>query len=77
MTTQKFEMIVDGAPYLVKATPFDFNQEKRFTVSYNGSDEYVFVFDTSVGRYVALGEDAAVLPSRLEIEIAEKLFTMA
>jgi hypothetical protein len=77
MNTQNFELIVDGAPYIVKATPFDFNQEKRFTVSYNGSDEYVFVFDTSVGRYVALGDESVNLPSRLEEEIAERLFSMA
>jgi len=77
MNTQNFELIVDGAPYLVKATPFNFNQEKRFTVSYNGSDEYVFVFDTNVGRYVAVGDDSVTLPSRLEEEIATKLYSMA
>jgi hypothetical protein len=77
MNTQKFELVVDGAPYMVNATPFDFNQEKRFKVSYNGSDEFVFVFDTSVGRYTALGDDAADLPSTLEDEIAQRLFTMA
>jgi hypothetical protein len=77
MNTQNFELVVDGVPYLVKASPFDFNQEKRFTVSYNGSDEMVFVFDTSVGRYMALGDGAADVPSRVEVEIAKRLFSMA
>ncbi|WP_207492161.1 hypothetical protein [Aridibaculum aurantiacum] len=77
MNTQNFELVVDGVPYLVKATPFDFNQEKRFTVTFNGSEEYVFVFDTSVGRYMALGDEGVDIPSRLEVEIAERLFSMA
>lgn len=77
MNTQNFELVVDGVPYLVKAKSFEFNQEKRFTVTYNGSDEYVFVFDTSVSRYVALGDEAADLPGRLEEEIAQRLFSMA
>lgn len=77
MNTQNFELVVDGAPFLVKATPFSFNEEKRFNVSYNGSEEYVFVFDTSVGRYIALGDDAVDIPSRLEVEIAERLSSMA
>lgn len=77
MSTQNFELVVDGVPYLVKATPFEFNQEKRFHVSYNGSEEYVFVFDTTVGRYMSLGDEAADIPSRLETEIGQRLFTMA
>jgi hypothetical protein len=77
MNTQNFELVVDGVPYLVKASPFDFNEEKRFTVTYNGSEEYVFVFDTSVGKYTALGDESVEIPSRLETEIAEKLYALA
>lgn len=77
MNTQNFELVVDGVPYMVKASSFNFNQEKRFTVSFNGSDEYVFVFDTSVGQYTALGDDGVDIPSRLESEIGARLFAMA
>ena len=77
MNTQNFELVVDGLPYIVKAKPFDFNQEKRFMVSFNDHEEFVFVFDTSVGKYMALGENSSHIPSRLEVEIAEKLFSMA
>ena len=77
MNTQNFELLVDGVPYLVKAKPFEFNQEKRYTVSFNGSEDYVFVFDTSVGRYMVLGDESADVPSRVEEEIAARLFSMA
>ena len=50
MNTQNIERLVDGVPYLVKAKPFNFNQEKKFTITDNCSEEYVFVYDTSVGK---------------------------
>ncbi len=36
MKEEKFEFTVQGIPYEVKINPFDFNNEKRFHVSYNG-----------------------------------------
>jgi hypothetical protein len=44
MEAQSFELVVDSLPYLVKATPYEFNTETRFLVSYNGSEEYVFLW---------------------------------
>ncbi len=77
MNAQNFELVVDGVPYVVKAAPFTFNGEKRFTVSYNGSEEFVFAFDSSVSKYIAIDDGAADVPSRIEEEIAGRLFSIA
>jgi hypothetical protein len=71
--SQNFELVIDGVPYLVKATPYEFNTETRFLVSYNGSDEYVFVWDSALGRLAAIGDTAVDIPDNLEKAIAEKL----
>ena len=64
--------VIDGVPYNVKAEPFDFNTEKRFRVNYGGR-EYIFAFDSSIGKYAALGDDSIDLPVNLEELVAEKL----
>jgi hypothetical protein len=76
MNTKNFELIVDGVPYLIKASPFNFNEEKRFNVSYNGGDEVVFTYDVSLKRFVPLGDDSVEIPDNLESEIASKLVTI-
>jgi hypothetical protein len=73
MEEQRFEIRVSGVPYMVKATPFMFNEETRFRVSYNGSDEHIFTWDSSLGRLTAIDDDAGVLPDDLEVEIASRL----
>lgn len=77
MQEQSFQLLLNGVPYLVKATPFEFNTETRFNVSYNGSDEYVFTYDTSVGQFVAIGDDAETIPADLELAISQRLYPMA
>ena len=72
MNTKNFELIVDGVPYVVKASPFTFNEEKR----YNGGDEVVFTYDVSMKRFVPLGDDSVEIPDNLESEIASKLVTI-
>ena len=73
MEAQHFELVVDGLPYLVKATPYEFNTETRFLVSYNGSEEYVFTWDSALGRLAAIGDEAVDIPDSVEEAIAEKL----
>jgi hypothetical protein len=73
MQSQAFELIVDGMPVIVKATLYEFNAETRFLVSYNESEEYVFIWDSSLGRLAAIGEGAAEIPDSVEDAIAEKL----
>ena len=76
MQEQSFQLVLNGVPYIVKATPFTFNTETRFTVKYNGSDEYIFAHDSSVGQYVALGDDGGDLPADLETAISERLVSL-
>lgn len=71
--SQLFELLVDGVPYEVKATPFAFNTETRFNVQFNGSPEYVFVWDGILKRFVPIGDGAGLIPDNLELEVAEKL----
>jgi hypothetical protein len=76
MGTQKFELLVDGVPYVVQATPYDFNTETRFLVSFNGSDEYVFAWDANLARLAAIGDEAVDIPDNLEEAIAGRLQTV-
>lgn len=73
MEALQFEMRVDGVPYVVRATPYTFNTETRFYVSYNGSGMYVFAWDSELKRLAAIGDDAATIPDSLEQAIASKL----
>ena len=76
MQDQSFQLLLNGVPYVVKASPFEFNTETRFTVSYNGSDEFVFTYDPTVGQYVAIGEDSETIPADVEVAIAERLYSL-
>jgi len=64
--------VLDGVPYRVTAEPFDFNSEKRFKVNYDGK-EYIFAYDSSMGRYASLGTEAIDIPDNLESMLAERL----
>jgi hypothetical protein len=69
----KFNLLVDSVPYMVKAMPFTFNGETRYRVSYNGSPEHVFTWDSSLGQLRAIDDDSSTLPDNLEEAISEKL----
>ena len=64
--------VIDGVPFNVKAEPYDFNAEKHFKVNYDGK-EYVFAYDSSMGRDAAIGDEAINIPDNLESVVAERL----
>lgn len=68
-----FEILVNKIPYLVKVVPFAFNAETRFKVKYNGGDEHIFTWDSSLKRLAAIDEDAATIPDDLEAAIAQRI----
>jgi len=70
---KRFNILVDRVPYLVRAAPFTFNGEKRYRVSFNGSSEHVFTWDSSLGQLRAINDDSSTLPDNLELAISEKL----
>ncbi len=76
MQDQSFQLLLNGIPYVVKASPFEFNTETRFSVSFNGSEEYIFTYDASAGRYVAIGDETSTIPDDLEVAIADRLYSL-
>lgn len=72
MAEERYEIRVDGVPYVVTAAPFEFNTETRYRVNYNGND-HIFTWDPRVGRLVPIDDDASDIPGALEEEIARRL----
>lgn len=72
MVEKKYEVRVDGVPYIITASPFTFNTETRYEVSFNGV-EHIFAWDSSLGRLASIDEDASKIPDNLELEIAKLL----
>jgi hypothetical protein len=68
-----FDLLVDNVPYLVKVSPFTFNDETRFYISVNGGEEHVFTWDSELKGLRAIDDSASSLPSRLEEEISGRL----
>ncbi len=76
MQEQTVQLLINSIPYIIKVTPFEFNDETRFTINYNGSDDYVFTYDTNVGEYVSIGDDTDPVPDDLEVAISETLSSL-
>jgi len=72
MAEQRFEIVLDGVPYSVVAAPFEYNTETRYKVWYNGV-EHIFTWDSSLGRLIAIDDDASTIPDNLEEAIGQKL----
>jgi hypothetical protein len=70
---RNFNLVLDSVPYLVKATPFTFNGEMRYTVTLNGGAEHIFTWDSDLKRLKAIDDDASILPEGVEEAISEKL----
>ena len=75
MQEHSFELLLNGVPYFVKAEPFSFNEETRFKVSFNNSDEHIFTWDSRLGRLAPIDDDAGTIPDDLESAIAGRLQT--
>jgi hypothetical protein len=72
MAEERFEISLDGVPYVVSASPFQFNTETRYRVRYNGN-EHIFTWDSQIGRLAPIDDDASDIPDVLEAEIARRL----
>ncbi len=73
MQEQSFEILLSGVPYFVKATPFEFNGDKRFRVTYNNGDEHIFAYDSQLGSLTAIDDDGIEIPDELESAISSRL----
>ena len=72
MTDERFELLIDGVPYSVTASPFEYNTETRYKVTYNGT-EHIFTWDSGIGRLAPIDDDASEIPDNLEQAIAQRL----
>lgn len=73
MANHSFQLLLDGVPYEVKAVPFQFNEGTRYTVTYNGSEEFIFAWDNSASQYIAIDTDSSEIPANVETAIAQQL----
>lgn len=73
MEEHKFELLVDGLPYIVKVTPFQFNDQVRYKVSYNGGKDDIFVWSTEVKRLFPIDDASSTLPDDLSVAISNKI----
>lgn len=72
MAEERFEFRIDGVPYIVTATPFEFNTETRYRVRYNGA-EHIFTWDSRIGRLAPINDEASDIPDVVEEEISRRL----
>jgi len=70
---KSFDLVVDSVPYLVKVSPFTFNDEVRFYISVNDGEQHVFTWDSEVSGLRAIDDGASRIPSALEQEISLRL----
>jgi hypothetical protein len=68
-----YNILVDDVPYIIKASPFTFNEETRFYISINGGEDHVFTWDSEVKRLRAIDDSAGELPDAVETAISDKL----
>jgi hypothetical protein len=68
-----FNLAVDGAPFVVRAEAYKFNDELQYNVSINGGPNVLFSFDSELGRYAARGDEAIDVPDNVEMEIGNRL----
>jgi hypothetical protein len=73
MQSHRFEIVSNGLPYMVQVVPFQFNNQKRFRITYNDGDENIFAWDSELKRLRAIDEDAATFPDDLGLAISRKL----
>ncbi len=67
------EFTVDNVPYEVKVIPYEYNTETRYKISFGDSPEYIFTWDSELGRLAAINDEASILPDNVEVAIAERL----
>jgi len=65
--SRRLEINVDMTPYILSVTPFKFNEEVRYHVSYNGSPDILFAWDNNVGHFAAFVDDSATMPTYPEL----------
>jgi hypothetical protein len=72
--TVSFDISANNKMYIVKATPYTIaTGETRFRVSYNNNPVHIFGWDDGLNRLADVEDVSDILPSVIEMAIAEKL----
>jgi len=77
--TEVFEVLVDGKPLVVKATPYQTHTtETRFRVSVNNSPVHIFGWDKDLKRLTAIDSSNATsgVPQKIDEAIGRELYHM-
>ena len=70
----EMDIIVDGNPLKVVATPYvTGNEQIHFRVSYNGSPVHIFGEDNTQHKLVALDSGSETIPATIEQAIGDAL----
>lgn len=75
--TEIFELMVDGKPMVVKATPYQtLSTETRFRVSVNDSPVHIFAWDKDLNRLTATDSSNAAghIPDKIDEAIGRQLY---
>jgi len=73
--TETFEMMVEGRPVEVKATPYvvKHNKQKKVRVSYNGSPVHIFGWDDITNQLWLVDVGADTIPPKIKQAIVREL----
>lgn len=69
ITTEKFDVVLEGRPVNVQASKYTtHNKETRFRVSIDGSPVYIFAYDQDLQTAVAIDKGSAIAAISPKIE---------
>jgi hypothetical protein len=77
--TEVFEVMVDGSPLVIKATPYQTHTtETRFRVSVNNSPVHIFGWDKDLKRLTAIdhGNATGDMPKKIDEVIGRQLYQL-
>jgi hypothetical protein len=72
-----YNLALNNLPFIVEISSFDFNDQVRYYVNVNASDDYVFAWDSQVGMFRPLDDRSDLLPDGLIEAISSKIQTQA
>jgi len=70
---KRFDLLIDGVPYVVHTIPFLWNDTICFRIHINGNEEHLFSWDEEAGNLRAIDENASILPHGIESALTAEL----
>lgn len=70
---RSFNVTVDGVGYAIESTPFQFNDQVRYSIRVNGGEPAVFVWNDEMTMFQSLQDNTSVYPDGLMRAINDEL----